>query len=182
MQRPSFAKKGKADLFIAGEKLVPAAKKHLKPLANIREPKKLITHLGELGKAKNKVRLDPNKCPSWIADILKKKGAKVSEKPDLCLLPRALKNTTEISGARVAHLRDGVAITRFLAWLDGQTPRAKLTEIAAARKLEEIRSETGALKEISFDTISAAGPNAAIVHYRVTLSTDRRLKSGELYL
>ncbi len=175
-------KKGRADLFIAGEKLERAAKKHLKPLANIHEPEELSRCLTNLGKAKATVRVDPDKCPAWIADVLSKRGAAISEKRDLCLLPRALKNASEISGARAAHLRDGAAVVRFLSWLGRQKPDARLTEIAAAQKLENFRAETGALKEISFDTISGAGPNGAIVHYRVTRATDRRLKSGELYL
>ena len=98
------------------------------------------------------------------------------------ILPKARKNEVEIKGARAAHLRDGAAVVRFLAWLDREAPGGRLDEITAARKLEEFRAETKALLDISFDTISASGPNGAIVHYRVTEATNRRLKSGELYL
>ncbi len=101
-------------------------------------------------------------------------------------LPRAIKNETEIDGSRAAHLRDGVAVTRFLAWIDRQ-PAGSLDEIAAARKLEEFRVDTAKamdsrLLDISFDTISGAGPNGAIVHYRVNEGTNARLADGSLYL
>jgi Xaa-Pro aminopeptidase len=75
-----------------------------------------------------------------------------------------------------------VALARFLAWLDREAEKGEIDEIAAARQLETIRSETQQLKEISFDTISGAGANGAIVHYRVTTETNRRLRPGELYL
>ena len=101
---------------------------------------------------------------------------------DPCLLPKARKNVAEIAGARAAHKRDGAAMARFLAWLDREGGSGGLDEIAVARQLEGMRSETQALKEISFDTISGAGPNGAIVHYRVTTATNRKLKPGELYL
>ena len=101
---------------------------------------------------------------------------------DPCLLPKARKNAAEIKGARAAHKRDGASVVRFLAWLDRESPAGALDEISTSRRLETIRGETQALKEISFDTISGAGPNGAIVHYRVTTATNRKLKPGELYL
>ena len=101
---------------------------------------------------------------------------------DPCVLPQARKNATEIKGARAAHQRDGVALARFLAWLDREAPSGRIDEIAGAKRLEEMRAETQALQEISFDTISGSGPNGAIVHYRVTTATNRPLKPGELYL
>src|SRR5262249_12125980 len=114
----------------------------------------------------------------------KLKGGKASivRRADPCLLPKARKNATEIKGSRTAHKRDGAAVVRFLAWLYREVPGGALDEITTSRRLEEIRSETEALREISFDTISGAGPNGAIVHYRVTTGTNRKLRSGELYL
>ena len=93
---------------------------------------------------------------------------------DPCILPKAIKNEAEIKGARTAHLRDGVAMARFLAWLDEVAESGKIDEIAAAMKLEDCRRESGQLKDISFDTISAAGPNGAIVHYRPTTKGEAR--------
>src|SRR5262249_4466734 len=95
---------------------------------------------------------------------------------------KARKNAAEIAGARTAHKRDGAVMARFLAWLDREAASGGLDEIAVARQLEAMRSQTQALKEISFDTISGAGPNGAIVHYRVTTATNRKLRPGELYL
>jgi Xaa-Pro aminopeptidase len=95
---------------------------------------------------------------------------------------KAVKNETEIAGARAAQARDGAAVTRFLAWLDREAPGGTLTEIDAVKALETFRRETGALKDDSFPTISGAGPNGAIVNYRVTEKTNRRIARGELFL
>ena len=89
-----------------------------------------------------------------------------------------MKNPVEIEGARAAHRRDGAAVTRFLAWFDREAPHGKLTEIDAVEALESFRRETGLLKDVSFPTISGAGPNGAIVHYRVTRKTDRTHFAG----
>ncbi len=101
---------------------------------------------------------------------------------DPCIRPKAIKNAVEIKGAHAAHLRDGVAMARFLAWLDEVAESGKIDEVAAAMKLEDCRRESGQLKDISFDTISAAGPNGAIVHYRPTTKGKRALQAGTLYL
>ncbi len=171
---------GKPELFIAQEKLDAEAKAHL-AFARISEPEALGAKLGQLKAAGKRVRLDPNTASWWIARQL---GGpqRIARAQDPCILPKARKNEVEIKGARAAHLRDGAAVVRFLAWLDREAPGGRLDEITAARKLEEFRAETKALLDISFDTISASGPNGAIVHYRVTEATNRRLKSGELYL
>ena len=95
---------------------------------------------------------------------------------------KAVKNAAEIAGTRAAHQRDGAALARFLAWIDREAPNGKLTEIDAVEALESFRRDTGALKDVSFPTISGAGPNGAIVHYRVTRKTNRRIAPGELFL
>lgn len=117
-----------------------------------------------------------------MISALEAAGASVITGADPCILPKAIKNKAEIAGARAAHLRDGAAICRFLAWLDREAPGGALTEIAIAKRLEAERRKTNALRDISFDTISGSGPNGAIVHYRVTEATDRRLNPGELML
>jgi Xaa-Pro aminopeptidase len=106
----------------------------------------------------------------------------VAAAPDPCLLPKATKNSAEIQGTRRAHIRDGAAVVRFLAWLDEATASREIDEITAVTKLEEMRAATQQLKEISFDTISGSGPNGAIVHYRVSEQTNRVLQPGELFL
>src|SRR5450759_3393147 len=84
--------------------------------------------------------------------------------------------------ARAAHKRDGVAMARFLAWLEREAPAGKLTEIDAVEALESFRRDSGLLKDISFPTIAGSGPNGAIVHYRVTRATNRTIGKNELFL
>ncbi|KAB2920327.1 MAG: aminopeptidase P family protein [Hyphomicrobiaceae bacterium] len=172
---------GKAELFIDSAKIGPDAKAHLSPLAKISEPAALARRLSALKKAGKCVRLSPG-AAIWFHRKLRGGGAKVVRAADPCILPKARKNAVEIKGARSAHRRDGVAMARFLAWLDHEAPGGKVDEIAAAQKLEALRSETQALKEISFDTIAGSGPNGAIVHYRVTQATNRVVRPGELFL
>ena len=173
---------GKPELFIDPAKIGPDAKAHLAPLAKVSEPAALDRRLTALKGTGKRIRLDPATASSWFFRKLKGGKARIVRGPDPCLLPKARKNAVEIRGARSASKRDGAAVARFLAWLDREAPGGGLDEIAAARRLETIRSETQALKEISFDTISGAGPNGAIVHYRVTTATNRKLAAGELYL
>ncbi len=174
--------KGKPEIFIEPAKLGDNVRGHLEEIAKLKKPSGLEKALAGLGSKKARVRLDPNTSSSWIAATLKTAGATISRATDPTVLPRAIKNATEIKGSRTAHERDGVAVCRFLAWLDRETPTGHVDEIAAARKLEAFRQETGLLKEISFDTISGAGSNGAIVHYRPLRSTNRKLAKGELYL
>ncbi|MCO6382556.1 aminopeptidase P family protein [Oceanicola sp. 502str15] len=134
--------------------------------------------LAELG---GHVRIDPDSAPEAVAALLRGK-AEVVEGPDPCLLPKARKNAAELDGMRAAHLRDAVAMVKFLAWLDDAAPGGTLTEIAVVEQLEGFRREANELREISFDTISGAGPNGAIVHYRVTHDTNRTVRPGELLL
>ena len=108
--------------------------------------------------------------------------AKASRAADPCALPRACKNPVAIDGARRAHLRDGAALTRFLHWISTEGQSGQVDEIAAAIRLEEFRLATNALEDLSFDTISGAGPNGAVVHYKVSMETNRKLELGSLYL
>lgn len=128
------------------------------------------------------VRVDRATAPLAVSRILESADVEVSWGEDPCILAKAKKNAAELSGMREAHLRDGAAMVRFLAWLDREAPRGGVSEIDAVKALEGFRRETNALREISFETISGAGPNGAIVHYRVTEDTDRVLGPGDLYL
>jgi len=172
---------GKPELFIAAEKLPPAVRTQLEGFARISSPDALAVRLKALRDAGKRVRLDPNTASFWFARALG--GArKIARAPDPVLALKAIKNSSEIKGARSAHLRDGVAVTRFLAWLDGAVASGTVDEIEAVRRLEDFRRETKQLREISFDTISGSGPNGAIVHYRVSEATNRKLRNGELFL
>ncbi len=170
-----------AELFVAPEKLDDEVRDRLRPLAELRPPEDFESALEALGEAGARVLVDAAWTPRRVADVLEGTGATLVRGSDPCQLPKARKNSTEIAGARNAHLRDGAAVTRFLAWLDRQ-PVESLDEIAAARALEEFRVATGKLMDISFPSISAFGPNGALPHYRVTETSNRRFASGSLYL
>ncbi|MEL6681756.1 MAG: aminopeptidase P family protein [Pseudomonadota bacterium] len=129
-----------------------------------------------------KVQIDPKSCPDIIVATLEEAQAEVIEARDPCALPKACKNAVEIAGAKAAHERDGVAMVQFLAWLDAQAPKGHLTEIDVVKALEGFRSQTNALRDISFDTICGSGPNGAIVHYRVSEKTNRKIGQNELLL
>lgn len=128
------------------------------------------------------IRLDESTAPAAAKAHLAQGGAKVVAGTDPCLMPKARKHPAEIAATRAAHLRDGVAVVRFLHWFDTEAPKGGLTEIGVARALEGFRRETGVLKEISFDTIAGAGPHGAIVHYRVTRDSDAPVLPGQLFL
>ncbi len=171
---------GKAELFIDPEKIGKAARTHLAPLARLSQFKDLRARLKDLCSAKRRVRLDSSSAAYWFEQALG--SGNVVNGPDLCVSAKAIKTAAEIAGTRAAHLRDGAAVVRFLAWLDDTAEHGILDEISAVEKLEECRRETGALLDISFPTISGSGPNGAIVHYRVTGKTNRRIEPGELFL
>ena len=174
--------KGKPELFIAPGKLTAPVRKALTKDVTLRKPEQLSGALAALGKGGDKIQLDSLKASQWFADQLIDAGVEIVHATDPCLDLKAIKNKIEIAGARIAHKRDGVAMCRFLAWLDANAPSVKLDEITASKKLEAFRKQTGVLKEISFETISGAGANGAIVHYRVSESTNAPLEPGSLYL
>ena len=171
---------GLVDLFIDRRKLVPGVDRHLGNEVAIQPPATLGQSLEGLGRAGKAVRIDSASASAWVHDRLQ--GAKVDVGADPCALPRARKNAAELEGTRAAHRRDGAAVTRFLAWLSREAPSGALDEAGAAAKLLEFRMATGALRDLSFDTISAAGPNAALPHYRFSADSNRRIEPGNVYL
>ena len=128
------------------------------------------------------MRIDATTTPAWVLDRLTAVGAQVDRGNDPCQLPKACKNAVELEGCRQAHLRDGVAMARFLAWLSAAAPKGDLDEITAAEMLESFRAQGAFYRGPSFPTISGSGPNGAIVHYHSTPATNRLLRVGELYL
>jgi Xaa-Pro aminopeptidase len=171
-----------AELFVDGRKLGPALGDHLGDAVITRPPEELGAALDDLGQAGISVRLDPATAGAWVHDRLVAAGARVAREPDPCALPKAIKNTIELAGARAAHRRDGAALTRFLAWLEEAAAGGEIDELAAAARLEGFRAQDPSLRDLSFTTISGAGPNGAIVHYGVTPESNRRLEPGTLYL
>ena len=173
---------GRPALYIDSRKLSGTPGERLEMLAALRAPADFENDLATLGQAERAVMLDPALCPDAIAQALAKNGGKIVRAADPIAPMKAVKNAAEIAGARAAQLRDGAAVTRFLAWFDREAERGALTEIDAVEALESFRRDTGLLKDISFPTIAGAGPNGAIVHYRVTRRTNRRISPGELFL
>jgi Xaa-Pro aminopeptidase len=173
---------GRAALYIDGRKLSNDVRYRLEALADVREPSDFVSALTALGEAKKTVRLDQATAADALARLISGRGGRVARGPDPIALMKAVKNEVEIAGARAAHVRDGAAVARFLAWLDREAARGTLTEIDAVAALESFRRDTGLLKDISFPTIAGAGPDGAIVHYRVTGKTNRVIAPGELFL
>ena len=173
-------RKGKAELFADAKRLTPEAKSALAAIVKCVDPAELTSRLKAL--AKKTVSLDPSLAPEGARLALIKAGAKVIEAQDPCVMPKARKNTTEQQGARDAQLRDGVALSRFLEWVDVNVAAGNHTEATAAQKLADIRMESNLLRGMSFPSISASGPNAAIPHYHLDPAKARPLKSGEIYL
>jgi Xaa-Pro aminopeptidase len=128
------------------------------------------------------VSLDPNLASAWFFQTLEAAGANVLRQQDPVALPKACKNATELSGTAAAHRRDGAAIVRFLHWLDTEAQSGTVTEIDAALKLLNFRTVDPSMKDMSFETISGAGPNGALPHYRVSSASNRTLERGTLYL
>ena len=173
---------GRPALFVDGRKLSNDVRDRLEGLADVREPADFVQAVAALGQARKTVRLDQATAADALARLVITHGGKVARGACPIALMKAVKNQVEISGARAAHIRDGAAVTRFLAWFDREAARGTLTEIEAVAALESFRRETGLLKDISFPTISGAGPDGAIVHYRVTSKTNRGIAPGELFL
>ncbi|HXM00490.1 MAG TPA: aminopeptidase P family protein [Rhizomicrobium sp.] len=171
---------GSTDLFMDKRKSSPELLKHLGNAVRVREPGEFNTALDAL-KGKTVVA-DANWTAAAAFARLEKAGATVKRGVDPCQLPKACKNPVEIEGTRKAHIRDGAALTRFLAWMAREAPNGHLTEIEAAEALEGYRRETGSLTDLSFDSISGAAPHAALPHYRVTKSSNRKINKDEIYL
>jgi Xaa-Pro aminopeptidase len=165
------------EVFIDPRKLAPGLDAHLGNAVSVAPADQFGPALGRL--AGKRVLVDPASAAAWIFDRLAAAKADVQRGADPCLLPKACKNTVEIEGARRAHRRDGVAVTRFLAWLSRQSG---IGEIAASDQLEAFRREGEHFRDLSFPTISGAGANGAIVHYRAAPESERRLEPGSLYL
>jgi Xaa-Pro aminopeptidase len=175
-------RQGRPTLYVEAAKLSNAVRHKLEEVTEVREPAAFTDDLAALGRAQRTVRLDQATAADALSRIVTAAGGKVTRGLDPIAMMKAVKNAVEIEGARQAQRRDGAAVTRFLAWFDREAPRGQLTEIGAAEALESFRRDSGKLKDVSFPTISGAGPNGAIVHYRVTRSTNRAISPGELFL
>ena len=171
---------GSTDLFMDARKASPELTQHLGNAVRLKDPSEFPETLEELGG--KTVLADPMNCAAAVFDRLANAGALVQRGADPCQLPKACKNAVEIEGMRKAHIRDGAALTRFLAWVAREAPGGHLTEIEAAEALEGYRRAADSLVDLSFDSISGAAPHAAIPHYRVTRSSNRTIGRDEIFL
>ena len=167
---------GSADLYVDPGKIDDAVRGHLGDSVRIHPRSDFASALAS---AEGKVAVDPERSVAAIFEAL---GDHAVEARDPVFLPKAIKNEAEIAGTRAAHHRDGAALTRFLHWLSIEAPKGGLDELTASDRLDAFRAETGELRDLSFDTISGAGPNGAVVHYRSSPKTNRPLEPGNLYL
>jgi Xaa-Pro aminopeptidase len=182
---PAYAivrRKGKAEIFIDPAKVPEDVVDHIAKHAVIKKRQQFETALGALGRKKSGILLDHASVPAAIRNALSKVKARLVSGSDPCTLPKAQKNKTEQEGARAAQRRDGVAMVRFLHWLEQDAPRGALTEWSVAQKLHEFRAASPEFKDASFGTISAAGPNAAIPHYHVSEESSLPLRMNEIFL
>ncbi|WP_313435012.1 aminopeptidase P family protein [Novosphingobium sp.] len=171
---------GTADLYIAEEKVTPELLRHLGNAVTVQPRGAFVAGLGKL--AGKRVSVDPDNAVAAVFETLRSAGATIVEERDPTILPKAVKNPVEQAGQRQAQAIDGVAVTRFLHWLSVEGPKGEVTEMSASDRLHAFRKECGDLRDLSFDTISGAGPNAASPHYRVSEESSLTLVPESVYL
>ncbi|MBW0144197.1 aminopeptidase P family protein [Sphingomicrobium clamense] len=170
-----------ADLFVDGDKVHDELRNFLGDDVRIHERSDFEDFLK--GNFEGKlVAVDPNLSVAAIEMALEAGGARVLSRRDPAVLPKAIKNEAEIQGHRDAQARDGAVISKFLKWLEAEAPKGEQDELSVAAKLLELREATGELKDISFDTISGAGHNGALPHYRVNEKSNHKLEMNSIYL
>jgi len=170
--------KGDIDLFSHSEKVVKIKKKFSKKI-KFHDEGKIEKNLRNL--RKNNIWLDSLSCSIYYKNLLVKSN-RITEKIDPIYFFKSIKNYTEIKNMKKSHMIDGVALTKFLFWLKKNFRKKKITEISAQKKLESFRKMNKSYKFPSFSTISGAGPNSAIIHYKASTKSNRTLKKGDLYL
>jgi Xaa-Pro aminopeptidase len=173
-------KDGTAELFVKPEKVTPELRGFLGNEVSISTESNFVEALKKT--SGKRVLVDPSLSSAHVFDALHAAGAQIVRGQDPTILPRALKNAVEIAGTKRAHARDGVALANFLHWFDVEAPKGQLTEIDICKAIEGFRMATGALQDLSFDSISGAGPNGAFPHYRVTVESNRKVDQDNLFL
>ena len=166
---------GKVQLYIDSRKLSPEVREALRATVDVRSPEDLTAALDSLARSNKKVRLEATSAPAKFKQIL---GNSAESGADPIALMKAAKNSRELAGTRKAHLRDAVALAKFLCWFDANAPKGKESEISAVKALESFRRDTGKLRDVSFPSIAGFGPNAAIPHYRVSEASNRKISRG----
>jgi Xaa-Pro aminopeptidase len=169
-----------ADLFVAPEKIGETVRAALGNGVRLHDRESFAPMLASL--SGKRIASDPERAVVAVFDALTKGGAKIVEARDPAVLAKAIKNHAEQAGQRAAQARDGAALSRYLHWLSVEAPKGELTEISASDQLRRFREATGRLLDLSFDTISGAGPHGAIMHYKASAETDRRIEPSSVYL
>lgn len=173
-------KEGTVDWFIDPAKIPAKVRAHIGNRVQVIHPDRLQGALQVLAQESKKDKLpvlfDHKNGAIWFKQVIEGKGGTLKDVEDLCLLPKACKTPAEQKAIRAAHVRDGVAETKFLCWLDREAPKGKLTEISVAEKLEEFRARQKGYRDTSFDTIAGWKANGAIVHYRATEQGHAKIK------
>lgn len=172
--------KGRVQWFINFEKLTNQVKEKLKNIVEFKEEAELPNALTSW--AKQTVWLDPKRSSIWFKNILERHDAKILANDDPCIMPRACKNKSEQEAMKIAHIRDGVAMVKFLKWFEEEAPKGNLTELSVEERPEEFRAQAPEFKEPSFSTITGFGANGAIVHYRADESSSKIIKGDNLLL
>ncbi|WP_019277622.1 aminopeptidase P family protein [Vibrio coralliilyticus] len=178
------------EYFLDPTRLPEGFAQHVGEGVSVHHPEALKTRLESLsGKS---VLVDPATSNAWFKLVLQNSGVNVVSAADPCLMPKAAKNAVEIAGMKACHIRDGVAMSQFLCWLDDEVANERLhDEATLSDKLESFRRQDPTLMDLSFDTISAAGGNAAMCHYnhenqpepgKLELNTLYLVDSGGQYL
>ncbi len=168
--------------FVDVGRLTVDAVNQLKKFVDILPPSELVNQLEYLGKNEASVGIDPKRSSIWFQNKLSEHGAKIVIFDDPCILPRACKTNAEQAAMREAHVRDGVALVKFLKWFEENAPSEKLTELSVEEKLEEFRALVPEFKEPSFSTIAGYGANGAIVHYRADAQSSATIELDNLLL
>ncbi|EHH2570793.1 aminopeptidase P family protein [Vibrio parahaemolyticus] len=178
------------EYFLDPARLPAEFSEHVGTGVTVHHPEALQSRLEAM--SGKKVLLDPAISNAWFKLVLQNAGASVIAAADPCLMPKAAKNEVEIAGMKACHIRDGVAMSKFLCWLDAEVAAGNLhDEATLADRLEAFRKEDPTLMDLSFDTISAAGGNAAMCHYnhenqpepgKLELNTLYLVDSGGQYL
>jgi Xaa-Pro aminopeptidase len=171
---------GTADLFVEGEKVGDDVRAHLGNGVRLHERYEFEPYLKGL---KDKlIAVDPERSVAAITQALEAGGARILSRRDPAVLPKAIKNSAEVAGHKAAQARDGAAVSRFLKWIEDEGPKGEIDEMIAQDKLLGFREALGGLKDLSFDTISAFGPNGALPHYKGTAESNLQFRTGTLYL
>ena len=174
-------KNSSAELFIDTRKLTTEAREHLGNTVTVKQRSEFQSSLQQLSAEGKRIQLDPDTVSDWVFRSLDSNSC-IVEQEDPCILAKAIKNHVELSGAKAAHLRDGVALTKFLHWMDQNAGGGTVTELEAATILENFRSCGENFRGLSFPTITGTGPNGAIVHYRADSASNKIIEQGDLYL